>query len=362
MKDSVKTRMFDFVKKYWISLWILIMAFSLVSVGVVYASYNKTSTAKSVVARVGALGKHFSSNYLQRGSAMMEVPIYVNEADTEPGDYVRIFNFAQGNPGDPYQRQITYELKMRLVYYDGTDYVNATEAIVGDRYISAEFNGAKYTFGKNGATYSNLSAPDLTEGWLSLSGSLAGNTASTDSIKVTYSANQVTELTDASPDPAPAKLYLEITAEPTPANSFLDLEKLQGRLDLRLNGAVVPVTWKGYFNDDGAKSASAGTTLPSSYEGFNYVMEGVGEGSFTLSWNSEYLELNQNFISSIGGTYTPAAEGAAVKSDTLVFTVNSNNISRYDTQFYRTGASDPAATWGELKGYVTYTFVETTSP
>ena len=178
MKQSAKVRIIVFLKKYWISLWILIMSLSLFSVGVVYASYNKTSTAKSVVARVGALGKHFSSNYLQRGSAIMPIPIYVNEADTEPGDYVRIFNFAQGNPGDPYQRQITYELKMRLVYFDGTDYVNATAAIVRDRYINAEFNGTAYTFGKNGATYSNLG------GWTTISSSLAGNIASTDSIKI----------------------------------------------------------------------------------------------------------------------------------------------------------------------------------
>ena len=173
------------------------------------------------------------------------------------------------------------------------------------------------------------------------------------------------ELTDAAPQPAPEKLYLEITAEPSPANSFLDLEKLQARLDLRLNGTVVPVTWKGYFNDDGAKSASAGTTLSASYEGFNYVMEGVGEGTFTLSWNSEYLALNQNFISatvSAGGTYTPADANAAVKIDSLVFSVNSNTTSRYDTQFYRTGVNDPATTWGELKGYVTSNFTEATSP
>ena len=140
MKKSKMKRIVDFLKKYWISVWIFVVSLSLVSVGVVYAFYNKTSTAKSVVARVGAVGKHFSSNYLQRGSAIMDVPLYVNEADTEPGDFVRIFNFAQGNPGDPYRRQITYTLKMRMVYHDGNDFVNATQAIVGDRFITAEFN------------------------------------------------------------------------------------------------------------------------------------------------------------------------------------------------------------------------------
>ncbi|WP_164173628.1 hypothetical protein [Ruminococcus flavefaciens] len=352
MKKSKMKRIVDFLKKYWISVWIFVVSLSLVSVGVVYAFYNKTSTAKSVVARVGAVGKHFSSNYLQRGSAIMDVPLYVNEADTEPGDFVRIFNFAQGNPGDPYRRQITYTLKMRMVYHDGNDFVNATQAIVGDRFITAEFNETTYTFGKNGAGYSNL------EGWLELSGSLAGNTASTDTVKVTYSADQITELTENAPTPLPEKLYLEIVAEPTPPESYLDIEKIQARLDLRLNGSVVPVTWNGYFNDEGAKNAAAGDPLLSSLEGFNYVIEGVGEGTFTLSWNSEYLSLNQNFITSTGGTYTPAVDNAEPKIDTLVFTVNSNTISRYDTQFYLTGVADPASTWGEIKGYVSDTFVE----
>ncbi|MCR5601282.1 MAG: hypothetical protein K6G33_11150 [Ruminococcus sp.] len=356
MKKSIKNKLTNFLKKYWISLWIVIATLSLISVNVAYTSYNKTSTAKSVVARVGALGKHFSSNYLQRGSTIVSVPVYVNETDTEPGDYVRIFNFAQGNPGDPYNRQITYVLKMRLVYYNDTDYVPATEAIVGDRYIKAEFNDTTYTFGKDGATYSNLGD------WTAIPSSLAGNTASTDTIKVTYSTDQVTALTSNAPQSAPKKLYLEITAEPTPPDNYLDLEKIQARLDLKLNGTVTPVTWKGYFSDDDAKTASDDTALPTTYEGFNYIIEGVGEGSFTLSWKSQYLSLNKDFITASGGTYTPAASNADPKIDTLVFSVDSNNISRYDTQFYRTGTTDPASTWGDLKAYVTYTFAETTSP
>lgn len=337
----------NFVRKYWLVLCLLIASLSIITATIVYAAYNKTSTAKSVVARVGAVGKNFSSNYLQRGTAMMDVPLYVNESDTEPGDYIRISNFPQGNPGDPYYRKIDYTLTLRMVYNNGSDYVLAPAEVVGDRFIKATFNGTTYTFNNS------LNTQTITS-------SLAGNTPSTDSIKLVYSSDQVTELTDDAPTPTPEKLYLEVIAEPTPRSSYLDLEILQGRINLQLNSNVEPVTWRGYFNDAGAKNAPVGTVVSSSLEGFNYVIEGVGEGTITLSWNTTYLELNNYYITSIvaaGGTYTPPTGGADPALATLVFSVNSNTTSRYDTQFYLTGEdASHYATWGAVKGYVSCVF------
>jgi len=352
MKEIYK----NFLKKYWIVIWLLVTSLSLVSVIVTQAAYNKTSTVKSVVARVGTVGKHFSSNYLQAGSDMVNVPMYVNAEDTEPGDYIRIFNYPYGNPGDPYYRQITYTLSMKLVYYNSnTDrYEAATAEIVGDRYITATLDGSTYTFGKDENGYSNLG-----DTFTPVTSALAGATASTDSMKLTYSTNQVSTLSSNTALPAQPKLYLEITAKPTPENTYLDLETIQARIDLKLNGTVIPVTWSGYFNE----TASS----PSLLEGFNYVIAGVGSGSITLSWNSDYVELNQNFITELG--LTPPA-GSGRKS--ITFPVDSNTVSRYDTQFYWTGAQGTDITWndmGTLKGsdantnssaYVICTFTEIT--
>ena len=209
MKEVYK----NFLKKYWIVIWLLVTSLSLVSVIAAQAAYNKTSTVKSVVARVGTVGKHFSSNYLQAGSDMVNVPMYVNAEDTEPGDYIRIFNYPYGNPGDPYYRQITYTLSMKLVYYNSATekYEAATEAVVGDRYITATLNDITYIFGKDGNGYSNLG-----DTFTPVISNLAGATASTDSMKLTYSTNQVSTLSSGTALPAQPKLYLEITAKPTP--------------------------------------------------------------------------------------------------------------------------------------------------
>ncbi|MCR4644915.1 MAG: hypothetical protein K5695_05840 [Oscillospiraceae bacterium] len=350
MKKTAK----QLLKQYWIVLWIIVASLSLVTVGVTYASYNKTSTARSVVARVGAVGKHFSSNYLQQGTAMTDVPLYVKENDTEPGGYVRISNFPQGNPGDAYYRQINYVLKMRLVYYNEADsqYVRAANNVVGDRYVNVIFNEgtteeSTYTLGKDGDGYSNVSSD------LEISSLLLGNVSSTDTFRLIYSADQVAALSEEAELPQLPKLYLEIEAVPTPAASYLDLETLKGRIDLRLNDEVDPVTWNGYFNDTGAKDAEDGTAVSETLEGFNYVIEGVGNGTITLTWDTNYLSLNKDFINAVGASPS-VSDGIA----TLVFSVDSNNTSRYDTQFYctETYGNTWCTNWGTVRSKVTCTF------
>ena len=287
---------------------------------------------------------------------MVNVPMYVNAEDTEPGDYIRIFNYPYGNPGDPYYRQITYTLSMKLVYYNSaTEKYEALQRRLLETDILLQLSMTLLIYSeKDGNGYSNLG-----DTFTPVTSTLSGATASTDSMKLTYSTNQVTALSSSTALPAQPKLYLEITAKPTPENTYLDLETIKARIDLKLNGTVIPVTWSGYFNET--------ASTPSSLEGFNYVIAGVGSGNITLSWDSTYLELNQNFITELGLT-PPAGSGRK----TITFPVDSNTISRYDTQFYWTGAQGTGITWndmGTLKGsdantnssaYVICTFTETT--
>ena len=105
-------------------------------------------------------------------------------------------------------------------------------------------------------------------------------------------------------------------------------------------------------------------------DGFNYAIEGIGKGQIELKYDSTKIEINQQFVSEVSGTLSPAdANGIR----TLTFNVNSNDtltgdviaygISRYDTQFYKTSktASD-YETWYKINGYITsFAFTEDAS-
>ena len=90
-----------------------------------------------------------------------------------------------------------------------------------------------------------------------------------------------------------------------------------------------------------------------------------------MKYDSTKIEINQQFVSEVGGTLS-SADTAGIR--TLTFNVNSTDtltgdvltaygISRYDTQFYKTSktASD-YETWYKINGYITsFAFTEDAS-
>lgn len=348
----MKNRTLLFIKKYWITCWLILAFVSLTTVGVVYASYTKISSAKLVIARVGSSGKLFSSNYLQKGT-MANAVVYVDAEDNELVDFVRISNFAQGNPGKPYARAICYNLSIKLVYQSNGNYVTFSDTSkIGQRFIKVRLNGGEdivFGYDEETGTYMNYM------GTYDTSCSLAGASPNTDTLRIEYSYNQKALLS--SPNANLPKMYLEITATPTPPENYLDIDSLAGRLDLQLTGQVQSVVWNGYINEDGARDET-GTSVPAAtLDDYNYVIEGTGEGTITLSWDSTYLELNNDFI-----TQLTAIEGNTSTTNSVTFSVNSNTVSRYDTQFYRTGQPlTKYDTWAEVNGYITCTFTPATA-
>ena len=345
MKAGIKS----FIRKNWLVLWLVVVSVCLLTTGVVYAAYTKYDSAKIVVARIGGTGKLFSSNYLQRGS-MSNVPLYFDDTNTGLIDYVRISNFSQGNPGKQYPRAVNYEISLQLVYVSDGEYVPFTSAnaseLIGDRYIRVSLNGGSYIyFGKNNGSYDNLTQ-------YTISGcSLAGGSPVTDVLRVEYSADQ--DETRNTPSGLP-RMYLEVVATPTPSSNYLDLEPISGRLELQFTGSVQSVIWNGYINETGAQdSNNSSTSVSSTLDDYNYVIEGVGKGTFTLTWNTSYVELNQDFINEMS-----SLEGNSYSNGQLVIKVDSDDVSRYDTQFYRTNSDVDTyySTWGQVKGYISYTF------
>lgn len=337
----------SYMKRYWLTLWLVVAVLSFAVVGVVYAAFTKSNSEKTVLARVGKTGKLFSSNYLQKGTSIADTIFYVDAESSELVDFVRISNYVQGSPGKPYARAINYELEMKLVYLNGENYtVFSDPSLIGTRYIKVNINGGSviyFGYNEDADEYQNVAAAYTTDL------SLAGGAPASDVIRVEYSPDQKALLT--TPDPAKPKMYLEIKATPTPASNYLDIDPLSGRLNLQLTGQVQSVVWSGYINETGARENVSGTSA-STLDDYNYVIEGTGKGTIRLTWNITYLELNHDFIAELSTT-----EGYSYLAGDLMFKVDSNITSRYDTQFYRTGAAlTNYDDWNEVNGYITCTF------
>lgn len=341
-------RVISYMKRYWLTLWLVVAVLSFAVVGVVYAAFTKSNSEKTVLARVGKTGKLFSSNYLQKGTSIADTFFYVDAESTELVDFVRISNYVQGSPGKPYARAINYKLEMKLVYLDGENYTTfSNNSLIGTRYIKVKINGGSdIYFGYNEAAneYQNVAEAYTTNL------SLAGGVPASDAVRVEYSPDQKALLTN--PDPTKPKMYLEIKATPTPASNYLDIDPLSGRLNLQLTGQVQSVVWSGYINETGARENVSGTSPASTLDDYNYVIEGTGKGTIRLTWNITYLELNHDFIAELSST-----EGYSYSAGDLTFKVDSNITSRYDTQFYRTGAAlTNYDDWNVVNGYITCTF------
>ncbi len=360
----MKKTLVSYIKKHWIVTWIVIAVLILLASVVAHVAYTKTDSAKIVVARYGEVGNLFSSNYLQPGSISNSYiylePLGENDTATDSGDFVRISNFAQGNQAVFYDRAINYSLSMRLVYNNSGTYSAISEAaassIIGTQWIKATVDGTDYIFGYD--TESN-SYKNLAE--LSLTSSLAGRQASTDVIELVYSANQVSEL---SASTGLTILYLEITATPTPTSTYKDLETLRARMTLALSGSVDSVVWEGYYNDESsARNVKADdetpTTITLPLEGYNYVIEGIGETDIILKWDTRYLNLNEGFILDTLNKTVPTPVSDETADDYGWATLNFHTDSgRYDLQFYRSGSKTDGDydTWNKLLSYIDFSY------
>ena len=131
-------------------------------------------------------------------------------------------------------------------------------------------------------------------------------------------------------------LYLELIATPN-----VDLPRLCGviKADRRSQGANN--RWQGEFTDDTASS-------PGTYDGFNYRISGVGSGSFTIRWDGTKVAL-----SALSLIQLTSIDGAVQDGNSITFPVNSDEVNRYDLQFYKINIT--TETWTQMRtSVVTY--------
>ena len=299
-----------------------VLAFVLtIGIGVgVYAAYTHSLHAQRTIAPY-ELGIRFSSNYLLKGASKDNIKIVyttdISENGVNPAAIVTVCNYAQGKQTQPNGNKVTYTMTIKLVKETNNGFVDAVASDLPDNTYNISL--------RKGDVTKNFNKNNLSDSFTSQE--LPAKTATADVYELIFTKNFVT----LSP-----KIYLEIIVTPTDSS----LPTLTGlfKADVRVEGENN--SWQGSFSDDQ-------TNLnPSDYDGYNYVVTGFGTGTVTLSWDHTKLEMNnlsiQEILAISGATYS---EDNA--TSTLVFSVDSNEVNRYEIQFYKIDI-DTNVTWTSM--------------
>lgn len=285
----------------------------------VFAAYTNSRHAQRTIAAYDATGDRFSSNDLGEGFAKDNVKtLYTTDALRDPSTVVTVSNYERGKQTRPNDEDVTYTLTARLVKYDGTQ--EARYVPVDAAYITANgLSAYSVTIGK-GSTTVTLNGSNLST-TTDFGGTLAGGAAHTDAYTLIFSANFAT---------AKPNLYLEMTATPTDVS----LPTLRGifKADMRLSGASN--AWTGVFHDDD-------TSSPADYDGFNYLISGVGSGTCTLTWDGTKVALSYVSLRDL-----MAITGATQSGNSVTFPVDSDEVGRYEVQFYKVNIT--SETWTNM--------------
>lgn len=320
-------------KKIIIALVISIAIFIIFASSlIVYGEYTKSSRARRVINAGIVEGSLFSSNYMTSTSlgGLNRRLIYVTDADAFASTEVTVCNFAQGNPTKMYERDIQYDLVVKLVRFSGESRVDAEAAdIANDVNVTVRFNnGTPVTLGKNNRTQTfNNSGNHNT---------LTANIATTDRITIEFSStfNEITNL------------GLEIQANLYPnENSYLEIYNLYAIFNPSVLGESNANSWTGSYIDPEL-------TSPATLDGYNYSISGSGVGSITLRWDTRYLTINQLLLlpGQLSATsLTPETDG---NFKYVTFAVDSSTKDYYDIQFYRNGTIEEGTTWSDMQTYV----------
>ncbi len=315
-----------------------IIVLSLMTGVVSYAEFTKSNRAKRVIASVEAEGALFSSNfmlYTEGDNTVHSNPktLYTGNATQSVVTTVTVCNFAQGNPAKVYDMDIHYVLTAKLVWVENGTKRAATPAEIGDLSVTLTYkNGGSVVL--DSTTVSHAFAQST----------LSHNASATDSCHIEFSPGFNTQEGN-------VRLYL--IAVPTTARG--DITMLDATFDTAVSHERQSVTWEGYFNEAGARGVTD-ASLPTAFDGFRYVITGSGVGTIKLSWKTDLLEPNQLFLDDLNCSPTVNGEWSYIE-----FPVDSDLISRYDTQFYYAeGVMDAGtlSTWASVNEAVKCEYTE----
>lgn len=300
----MKDRFIKKLKRSWLAIWIAFAAAALSTIGVL-AAYTSVSSVKRVVSTQKGAGMLFSSNYLTIDENDLPRMITFSSMETSPCVTVNVCNYPQTMIKHN-DKDITYTLTVELVDSSGNAVTSAD--------YSVEYGGEKKTFESN----SKIEFSPL---------KLTADDFNKHEFVLTFDKSQLTK----------SDIYMKVTATPT---DQAELKSLSAKLGVIYINDNTSATWTGTFIDN--------ATSPKDLDGFNYRLSGSGEGTVTLTWNTNYVDISPWFKNTYKLTISKDSSGIA----TATLKVNSAEKNQYDIQFYRTNGINANEVWSDNGAHI----------
>ena len=287
-----------------------------------YAAYTSSRSAQRTVATYDEQGERFSSNILVRGYSKDNVrTLYVTEESAAPSAVVTLCNYERGKQTLPYSENIGYTLLVRFVRYDA-EHVDKYVPVDSAYMTANNLTNYQVTL-RIGGQVVTLSSSHLSDN--SFTGTLEANVSNSDSYTLTFGTNFAVN----NPN-----LYVEMVATPT----NLGLHSVCGVFKTAVRAQGATNSWTGAFHDDT-------TNAPALYDGYNYLITGVGAGTATLSWDDTKVSLSYVSLQQL-----LSIEGASQTGSSVTFPVDSDVESRYDLQFYKVNITTES--WSDMRATI----------
>lgn len=312
------------LRKNWITVWLVIAALSLAAI-VSYAAYTRVNAVKRVISTGSGVGDRFSSDVMS--SAVTVTRKGFDDDSVVPYVIGKVFNYPYPK-ASLYRSSVTdYTLTATIGTYinnsftplSGNDLTELDETYA----IKYKSTGTLETFKAHGGT-------------VTFTCSMAAGRVDPDEIYMYFSTEEIST-DDNNPSPG---YYIQLVAVPDDK----DLPSITGYVTVRFQ-KVASTGWNGYL-----EALENNLT----YDGYNYTLEGTGNGRITFKYNPAFVTINKYFLQNsenifyINNTNTAGNdsiteesfitdETTGMKSVTLV--VNSEIKNRYVIQFYKKDTS-----------------------
>lgn len=345
-------KFFRKLKKHWITVW-LVVAIIAVGTFITFASYTGIYSMKRVVSTTASAGVLFSSNSMQSytGDDIPSRHITTSQASGNYSYNLTVCDFAQSDPltryksdsGIPYNLTAQLYVKVNGNYYPVNDKTNVSPEIR----THAESRTFSIQYSSDGGT--NVAADNNP---ISLSG---GNEVSFSSqnIRPQISGNAIPNGTNKYAiifdeyelgDNQTYDYYIKVTAHPT--NGDDSLRDIACYLYLTKSVAT-DSSWTGRLQE---------TSNTSSYDAYNYILEGSGSGTVTVRWNSSYIDVSEIFLAQNNLTSKVVTEAADANGHVWKHfdldvgkAVNGTVINRYEIQLYK---NNEDGDYSNVSGYI----------
>lgn len=310
----MKYRRRNWFNRRWVIAW-FVAASVLLVISVSFAAYTNFNSVKRVVSTKSDSEPLFSSNLLNLETSdavkyrYRQVTPNINDGNAT--FILEIHNYQLHDVTTFNQKTIVYDLIATLQPQPGTD---LTGQFVNFKIAETSFNNETLTLTNE---------------------SLAGGGENTNTYLFTI--------------PAEYKDKVNIQIEAVPNNSSYDATKQQKLAAIvTMTEIVVSKTWTGEFIDT-ERSIN-------DYDGFNYEISGNGQGTVTLKWKSDMLQISPWSAKQLSNSDPTRSTDSDGEWSTLDFSVgNPDQPTAYQLQFFKKSTID---SWEMLKTYVSVSFSE----